>query len=237
MSAEQDPVKLMKQQVGKAAADRVKSGSIVGLGTGSTTAYTIQFLGERLQSGDLKDIKGVPTSFQASVLSKQYGIPLVTLDEIDHMDIAIDGADEVDPNKNLIKGGGAAHTREKLVDALADQFIVVVDSSKLVDKLGSTFLLPVEVLPMAITPVMRAIEKLGGKPTLRMGVKKAGPVITDEGNMVIDVKFDSIENPAELEKTLNNIPGVLENGLFVGVADIILVGEIKDGKPCVREIS
>lgn len=235
--SEQDPVKLMKQQVGKAAADRVKSGSIVGLGTGSTTAYTLQYLGERLQSGELQDIKGVPTSFQASVLAKQYGIPLVTLDDIDHMDVAIDGADEVDPNKNLIKGGGAAHTREKIVDTLADQFIVVVDSSKLVDKLGSTFLLPVEVMPLAITPVMQKIEKLGGKPTLRMGVKKAGPVITDQGNMVIDVKFDSIDNPAELEKTLNNIPGVLENGLFVGVADIILVGEIKDGKPFVREIS
>ena len=237
MSEEQDPVKLMKQQVGKAAADRVQSGSIVGLGTGSTTAYTIQYLGERLQSGELKDIKGVPTSFQASVLAKQYGIPLTTLDEIDRMDVAIDGADEVDPNKNLIKGGGAAHTREKIVDCLADQFIVVVDSSKLVDKLGSTFLLPVEVLPLAITPVMKKIEQLGGKPTLRMGVKKAGPVITDQGNMVIDVKFDSIDNPAELEKTLNNIPGVLENGLFVGVADLILVGEIKDGKPLVREIS
>ncbi len=235
--SEQDPVKLMKQQVGKAAADRVKSGSIVGLGTGSTTAYTLQYLGERLQSGELQDIKGVPTSFQASVLAKQYGIPLVTLDDIDHMDVAIDGADEVDPNKNLIKGGGAAHTREKIVDTLADQFIVVVDSSKLVDKLGSTFLLPVEVMPLAITPVMQKIEKLGGKPTLRMGVKKAGPVITDQGNMVIDVKFDSIDDPAELEKTLNNIPGVLENGLFVGVADIILVGEIKDGKPFVREIS
>ncbi|MFZ1025492.1 MAG: ribose-5-phosphate isomerase RpiA [Limnoraphis robusta] len=235
--SEQDPVKLMKQQVGKAAADRVQSGSIVGLGTGSTTAYTLQYLGERIQSGELKDIKGVPTSFQASVLAKQYGIPLVTLDDIDHMDIAIDGADEVDPNKNLIKGGGAAHTREKIVDTLADLFIVVVDSSKLVDRLGSTFLLPVEVMPLAITPVMQKIEKLGGKPTLRMGVKKAGPVITDQGNMVIDVKFDSIDNPAELEKTLNNIPGVLENGLFVGVADVILVGEIKDGKPLVREIS
>lgn len=235
--SEQDPVKLMKQQVGKAAADRVQSGSILGLGTGSTTAYTIQYLGERLQSGELKDIKGVPTSFQASVLAKQYGIPLTTLDEIDRMDVAIDGADEVDPNKNLIKGGGAAHTREKLVDTLADQFIVVVDSSKLVEKLGSTFLLPVEVIPLAITPVMKKIEKLGGKPTLRMGVKKAGPVITDQGNMVIDVKFESIDNPAELEKTLNNIPGVLENGLFVGVADLILVGEIKDGKPLVREIS
>jgi ribose 5-phosphate isomerase A len=237
MSSEQDPVKLMKQQVGKAAADRVQSGSIVGLGTGSTTAYAIQFLGDRLKSGDLKDIQGVPTSFQATVLAKEYGIPLTSLDEIDRMDVAIDGADEVDPNKNLIKGGGAAHTREKIVDSLADQFIVVVDGSKLVDRLGSTFLLPVEVLPMAMTPVMRAIEKLGGKPSLRMGVKKAGPVITDQGNMVIDVKFDAIDNPAELEKTLNNIPGVLENGLFVGVADLILVGEIEDGKPVIREIS
>lgn len=237
MNSTPDAATVMKQQVGKAAADRVQSGTIVGLGTGSTTAYTIQFLGERLQSGDLKDIKGIPTSFQASVLAKQYGIPLTTLDEVDHIDIAIDGADEVDPQKNLIKGGGAAHTREKIVDGLANQFIVVVDSSKLVDKLGSTFLLPVEVLPMAITPVMKAIEKLGGQPQLRMGVRKAGPVITDQGNMVIDVKFNSIDNPGELEKTLNNLPGVLENGLFVGVADVILVGEIKDGKPIVREIN
>lgn len=236
MTAAQDPVKLMKQEVGKAAAARVRSGTIVGLGTGSTTAYALQYLGERLQSGELKDIKGIPTSFQAEVLAKQYGIPLTTLDAVDHIDIAIDGADEVDPQKNLIKGGGAAHTREKIVDALAEQFIVVVDSSKLVDKLGSTFLLPVEVIPMAITPVMRAIEKLGGKPELRMGVKKAGPVITDQGNMVIDVKFDSIDDPATLEKTLNNIPGVLENGLFVGVTDIVLVGEVIDGKPSVREI-
>lgn len=236
MTAEIDPVKVMKQEVGKAAAALVQSGTIVGLGTGSTTAYAIEYLGSRLKSGDLKDIKGVPTSFQAEVLAKQYGIPLTTLDAVDHIDIAIDGADEVDPQKNLIKGGGAAHTREKIVDALADQFIVVVDGNKLVDRLGSTFLLPVEVIPMAIAPVMRAIEKLGGKPELRMGIKKAGPVITDQGNMVVDVKFDSIDNPAELEKTLNNIPGVLENGLFVGVADKVLVGEVKDGQPIVREI-
>jgi len=231
-----DPVTLMKQYVGKAAADRVQSGTIVGLGTGSTTAYAIQYIGERLQSGELKDIKGIPTSFQATVLAKQYGIPLTTLDEVDHIDIAIDGADEVDPNKNLIKGGGAAHTREKIVDSLAEVFIVVVDNSKLVDRLGSTFLLPVEVIPMAMTPVMKALEKLGGKPTLRMGVKKAGPVVTDEGNLVIDVKFDLLENPAELEKEINNIPGVLDNGLFVGVADIILVGEVIDGEAKVREI-
>jgi ribose 5-phosphate isomerase A len=236
MTAEVDPVKLMKQEVGKAAAVRVQSGSIVGLGTGSTTAYTIQFLGDRLKSGEIKDIIGVPTSFQAEVLAKQYGIPLTTLDAIDRIDIAIDGADEVDPQKNLIKGGGAAHTREKIVDYLADQFIVVVDSSKIVDRLGSSFPVPVEVIPMAITPVMRAIKKLGGKPELRMGVKKAGPVITDQGNMVIDVKFDNIDDPAGLEKTLNNIPGVLENGIFVGVTDLVLVGEVQDNQPIVREI-
>jgi len=226
----------MKQQVGAAAAARVQSGSIVGLGTGSTTAYAIQALGDRLKSGDLKDIKGVPTSFQAIVLARQNNIPLVTLDEIDHIDVAIDGADEVDPHKNLIKGGGAAHTQEKIVDSLATLFIVVVDSGKLVEHLGSTFLLPVEVIPMAVTPVMRAIAKLGGKPELRMGIRKAGPVVTDQGNLVVDVKFDRIDNPADLEKTLNNIPGVLENGLFVGLTDVVLVGEIIDGKPSVREL-
>lgn len=235
MTEKVDPVLLMKQEVGKAAANRVQSNSIVGLGTGSTTAFALEYIGDRLKKGELTNVVGVPTSFQAEVLAREYGIPLTTLDAIDHIDIAIDGADEVDPHKNLIKGGGAAHTREKIVDALANSFIVVVDSGKLVDKLGSTFLLPVEVIPMARTPVMRALEKLGGQPTLRMGVKKAGPVVTDQGNLVIDVKFAAIDNPAELEKNINNIPGVLENGLFVGVTDVVLVGEIIDGKPSVRE--
>lgn len=236
MSTGAEAVKVMKQQVGKAAAERVQSGSIVGLGTGSTTAYAIQYLGDRIKSGDLTDIKGIPTSFQASVLAKQHGIPLTTLDEVERIHIAIDGADEVDPQKNLIKGGGAAHTREKVVDSLAELFIVVVDQSKIVTALGSTFPVPVEVLPMAIAPVTRALEKLGGKPELRMGVRKDGPVITDQGNMVLDVTFTSISNPAELEKTLNNIPGVLENGIFVGVTDIVLIGEIQDGQPIVREM-
>jgi ribose 5-phosphate isomerase A len=230
-----DPVQTMKQEVGKAAAARVQSDSVVGLGTGSTTAFAIQYIGERLAKGELKNIVGIPTSFQAEVLAKKYGIPLTTLDAVERIDIAIDGADEVDPNKNLIKGGGAAHTREKVVDCLAKIFVVVVDGGKLVDKLGSTFLLPVEVIPMAVTPVIRALEKLGGKPELRMGIKKAGPVVTDQGNLVIDVKFDEIKDPASLEQTINNIPGVLENGLFVGVADVVLVGEIKDGQPVIRE--
>ncbi len=235
MSQEVDVIKLMKQEVGRIAASRVKSNSIVGLGTGSTSAYAIEYIGDRLKSGELENIVGVPTSFQSEVLAKKYGIPLTTLDAIDHIDLAIDGADEVDPQKNLIKGGGAAHTREKVVDSLAELFIVVVDSSKLVEQLGSTFLLPVEVIPMAVAPVTRALEQLGGKPELRMGIKKDGPVITDQGNFVLDVKFNQIDNPAQLEQKINNIPGVLENGLFVGLADVILVGEIEDGKPKVRE--
>ena len=235
MSQGVDVVKLMKQEVGRVAALRVKSNSIVGLGTGSTSAYAIEYLGDRLKSGELENIVGVPTSFQSEVLAKKFGIPLVTLDAIDHIDIAIDGADEVDPQKNLIKGGGAAHTREKVVDSLAELFIVLVDSTKIVTELGSTFLLPVEVIPMALAPVTRALEKLGGQPELRMGIKKAGPVVTDQGNLVLDVKFNKIPNPAQLEQQINNIPGVLENGLFVGLADTILVGEIIDGKPTVRE--
>jgi ribose 5-phosphate isomerase A len=231
-----DPIVVMKQEVGKAAAALVKSNSVVGLGTGSTTAYAIEYIGDRLAKGEISNIVGVPTSFQAEVLAKKYGIPLTTLDAVDRIDIAIDGADEVDPNKNLIKGGGAAHTREKVVDVLAEKFVVVVDSGKMVDRLGSTFLLPVEVIPMAVTPVMRALANLGGKPELRMGIRKAGPVVTDQGNLVIDVKFDSIDNPAELELQINNIPGVLENGLFVGVTDVVLIGEIKDGVPIVREM-
>ena len=236
MTMATDPVIVMKQEVGKAAASRVTSNSIVGLGTGSTTAYAIEYIGDRLAKGEITNILGIPTSFQAEVLAKKYGIPLTTLDAVDHIDVAIDGADEVDPQKNLIKGGGAAHTREKVVDALAKEFIVVVDGGKLTDKLGSTFLLPVEVIPMAMTPAINALAKLGGKPELRMGIKKAGPVVTDQGNLVIDVKFDAIDNPVELEKTINNIPGVLENGLFVNVADVVLVGEIIDGKPSVREM-
>lgn len=236
MAEQTDPIKLMKQEVGKKAASLVQSNSIVGLGTGSTTAYAIQFIGDRLKAGEIENIVGIPTSFQAEVLAKEYGIPLTSLDAVERIDIAIDGADEVDPHFNLIKGGGAAHTREKVVDSLAETFIVVVDSGKVVEKLGSTFLLPVEVIPMAVTPVLRALKALGGTPELRMGVKKAGPVVTDQGNLVIDVKFDDLSNAEELEKTINNLPGVLENGLFVNVADRVLVGELQDNKPVVREL-
>jgi len=232
----EDPVLEVKRAVGRIAADRVHSGMIVGLGTGSTAVHMIARLGERIASGELKDVAGIPTSFQSSVLAREHRIRLIALDQTDRIDIAIDGADEVDPNYNLIKGGGAAHTREKIVDALADSFIVVVDDSKLVDRLGSKVPVPIEVLPMALSAVTRAVERLGARPVLRMAERKAGPVVTDQGNLVIDARFASIDDPAVLECTLNNIPGVLENGLFVGIADIVLVGSVSDGKPTVREI-
>ena len=224
-----------KRLVGRLAAERVGSGMILGLGTGSTAVHAIERLGERLRSGELEQIAGVPTSFQSSALAREHGVPLVDLDQTARIDIAIDGADEVDPRLCLIKGGGAAHTREKVVDSFAETFIVVVDESKLVTRLGSTFPVPIEVLPMALGSVTSAVESLGASPELRMAVKKAGPVVTDQGNLVIDARFPLIDDPGGLERELNNIPGVVENGLFVGVADLVLVGSVAGGVASVRE--
>ena len=173
-----DPQTRMKHLVAAEAAKHVESGMVVGLGSGSTAAIVIEQLGRRVQAGELHGITGVPTSFQASTLAEEYGIALTTLNEVDRIDVAIDGADEVDPAKNLIKGGGACHTREKLVDARADRFIVVVDSTKLVEVLGSSFPLPVEVLPEAYRQVMQTLIGMGGEPQLRMALRKAGPVVT-----------------------------------------------------------
>ncbi len=236
-----DPITEMKRSVGEAAAARVQSGMTLGLGTGSTTTFALARLGERLRSGSLRNIRGVPTSYAAAALARQHGIPLTTLDDVfgeasGRIDVAIDGADEVAPDLSLIKGRGAAHLREKIVDALAAEFVVVVDEQKLVQRLGTAQPVPVEVLPLAVAPVMRAVERLGGTPTLRLASAKDGPVITDQGNMVLDVKFNGIDDAAALEQTLNNIPGALANGLFVGVADVVLVGEMVDGEPRVREM-
>jgi ribose 5-phosphate isomerase A len=223
-----DKKTLAKQRVALEAAGLVQNGAIVALGTGSTAAFVIEELGRRVRQEGLV-IRGIPTSYQAAMLARKYGIPLTTLDDVDHIDIAIDGADEVDPHKNLIKGGGAAHTREKIIDSLAKVFVVVVDQSKLVQHLGESFPVPVEVIPLAIAPVLRRLRAMGGDPVVRMGVKKDGPVITDQGNLVVDVGFEAISDPAALEAALNNIPGVLENGIFTGAADIILVGSAEDG--------
>ena len=209
---------------------------VIGLGTGSTAIHAVACLGVRLRRGELKDVRGVPTSYQSTVLAREWRIPLVSLEEIDHIDVAIDGADEVAPDLTLIKGGGAAQTREKIIAALASDFTVVVDETKIVDRLGERSPVPVEVLPFASAPVARAIERLGGEPALRMGVRKAGPVVTDQGNLILDVRFAAIPDPANLERALKSIPGTLENGLFVGLARRVLVASRVKGAPVVHEM-
>ncbi|MDH4406602.1 MAG: ribose-5-phosphate isomerase RpiA [Cyanobium sp. D14.bin.5] len=227
----------MKQAVAAAATEQIQSGMVVGLGSGSTAALMIQALGAKLKSGELSNVVGVTTSFQGEVLAAELGIPLKSLNAIERIDLAIDGADEVDPAFQLIKGGGACHVQEKLVAVRAERFVVVVDSTKLVDTLNLSFLLPVEVLPGAWRQVQAQLAAMGGDAQLRMALKKAGPVVTDQGNLVLDVKFAAgISDPAELEAAINNLPGVLENGLFVNITDQVLVGEIVDGEPRVRDL-
>ena len=227
----------MKQAVAEAAVAQIRDGMVVGLGSGSTAALMIQGLGARLAAGQLHDIVGVTTSFQGEVLAAELGIPLRALNAIDRIDLAIDGADEVDPSFQLIKGGGACHVQEKLVADRAERFIVVVDSTKLVQCLNLDFLLPVEVLPGAWVQVQSRLKSMGGVSELRMATRKAGPVVTDQGNLVLDVRFEAgISDPIVLERDINNLPGVLENGLFVNLADEVLVGEINDGVAGVRSL-
>lgn len=215
----------MKRDAGYLAAKEVKDGQILGLGTGSTTHYFIEAVGKRIAEEGI-NVMGIPTSYQSFLLAKKANIPITTLDEHE-IDLAVDGADEIDSNFNLIKGGGAAHTLEKIVDYSAKEFIVIADESKLVDTLGA-FLLPVEIIPESVNPVTKALTDMGGEVAIRMGQLKEGPVITDNGNFILDVKFEKIENPIHMEKDLNAIPGVVENGLFTEMVDKVIIG-FKDG--------
>ncbi|OAQ53122.1 ribose-5-phosphate isomerase [Natrinema mahii] len=215
-----------KRRAGERAAEDVADGFVVGLGTGSTTAHAIRALGRAVDDG--LEIRGIPTSFQSRQLALEVGIELTDLDAVDGLDLAIDGADRVvdDPDAAahgaLIKGGGAAHAREKLVDAAADRFVVVADPSKLTARLERS--VPVAVLPDAHTVVADRIRELGGEPTLRDAGGKDGPVVTDNGNLVLDCAFGSIDDPDELATRLSELPGVVEHGLFVGMADATYVG-------------
>ena len=200
----------------------------LGLGTGSTTAFAIESLGARVRGG--LDVAGVPTSFAAERLARQHGVPTLALDDLDHarahpLDLALDGADEVSPAGDVVKGRGAAHVREKVVAALAERFVVLIDPSKLVDRLGSRMPVPVEVLPFAFPAVEAALRSLGAEPDLRMGERKDGPVVTDQGLWVIDARFNGIDDPGALGAVIDGIPGVLGHGLFVGLAAEAIVGE------------
>lgn len=215
-----------KVAVGRAAAALVESGMCVGLGTGSTASEVLRELARRIREESLR-ILGVPTSYAAERLARELGIPLTSTDDVEHLDISFDGADEVDPELNLIKGRGGAHAREKVIASLADRFVVVVDESKLVDRLGRRFPVPIEIIPMATRSVMRAVEILGGVPTLRSGGKKDGPVVTDQGLWIIDARFDVIPDPEALNRSLHALPGVLDHGLFLGMAQLALVGSLE----------
>lgn len=212
-----------KRTAGYRAAEMVEDGTIIGLGTGSTVFFAMERLGERIRDG--LSIAGVPTSHQAARRAREYGIPLTTLDEYPEIALAIDGADQVDPGFCLIKGRGAAHLREKCVADAADAVIIVVDPAKMTDRLNA--LVPVEVLPYACGLVSRRLHDLGGMPILREGVKKDGPIITDNGNFVIDADFGEIADPMSLEQQLAGIPGVLGSGLFTTFPEKIrvVVGE------------
>ena len=224
----------MKKIVADAAIKEVKSEMIIGLGSGSTAALMIKSLAEEICSGKLQNIKGVATSFQAEVLALELNIPLLDVTSVSQIDLAIDGADEVDPGFQLIKGGGACHVREKLVASKANKLLIVVDETKLVQNLNQSFPLPVEVLPNAWKHVKDSITEMNGSSTLRMATKKAGPIVTDQGNLILDVLFkDGIKNPKDIEMSINNIPGVLENGLFVDLTDKVLVGKIENNIPVV----
>ena len=219
-----DSNKELKRLVGVAAARLVKDGMVLGVGTGSTVAFFIEELGRRVREEQLR-ITGVPTSFQSKILCQSLHIPTLDPQDCARLDLAVDGADEVDPEFNAIKGGGAAHTREKIVAAMADQFVLIVDETKLVAKLGSTFPVPVEVIPAALKFVTTAIAKLGGEAQLRMGIRKDGPVITDNGQLVLDARFDATVDLRAVDARLHNLPGVVETGLFFDLVQQILVGE------------
>ncbi len=214
----------VKKRVASEAVKHVKDGFIIGLGSGSTAAYVIHELG-LMKKQDKINILGVPSSSQAMLLAVQSGIPLTTLDEYPNLDLTIDGADEVDKQLNMIKGGGGALTKEKIVASSAKQVIIVADETKLVEKLGTTFRLPVEVLPFALAPVTNNIKKIGGKPFLREGKGKVGAVVTDNGNYILDVEFGPIDDAEKLNQKLKFIPGVIETGLFINMADIVYLGK------------
>mmetsp|Transcript_71646 Transcript_71646/g.191161 ORF Transcript_71646/g.191161 Transcript_71646/m.191161 type:complete len:270 (-) Transcript_71646:42-851(-) len=240
----------LKKQTGyRAVDDFVKSGMIVGLGTGSTAKYAVDRVAEKLKSGELKDVVGIPTSERTKQQAEELGVPLTTLNDItSQVDVAIDGADAVDPGFNLVKGGGGAHLREKLVEAFAKQFVVIVDQTKVQEGLGPSFPLPVEIVPFGSEHIMRQVAQLpafkdtGCRAQLRKGSastgsKEDGPevAVTDNGNYIVDLFFEKkIPDPGAAAQQLQGVVGVVEHGLFCGMATDVLVAYPDGVRPLKR---
>ena len=222
-----------KKRAAIASVKHVKNGQVIGLGSGSTAAYAIKEIGKLIRRNKWH-VLGVPTSHQAFLLAADYDIQVTTLDEHPRLDVAVDGADQIDPNLNMIKGMGGALAREKVVASASKQNIIVADETKLVKLLGVNHPVPIEVLPFAAATAIHRIKDLGAKPVLRTGTGKVGPVVTDNGNFILDIWMKKINNPEKLDTQLKSIAGVVETGLFVGIADLAYVAT-RDTVRCLRK--
>ncbi len=213
----------------KAVEENVKKNMVLGIGSGSTVVYAVERIAE-MNSKEKLNLKCIPTSFQSHQLIVEHDLTLVSLDQFPEIDLDIDGADEIDMDLNLIKGGGGCLVQEKIIASNSKKLVIVADFRKNSKKLGENWKkgVPVEVIPISYVPLMRKLEKLGGSPTLRMAQAKAGPVVSDNGNFILDVDFGVINNPKELNMKILTIPGVVDTGLFIDLASIAYIGK-EDG--------
>ncbi len=213
----------------KAVEDNVKKGMVLGIGSGSTIVYAVKEIG-RINKAKNLNLKCIPTSFQSYQLIIDNKLELVSLDQYPEIDIDFDGADEVDLDLNLIKGGGGCHVQEKIIASNARKLIIIVDFRKKSRNLGENWRygIPIEVIPMAYVAVMNKLKEIGGSPILRMAQKKMGPVVSDNGNFIIDADFGIIKNPSEINNLLKQIPGIVDTGLFIGMTSSVYIGQ-KDG--------
>jgi ribose 5-phosphate isomerase A len=216
----------LKRRAAEEAVTFVSSGMVLGLGTGSTAALAVEAIGRRVAQGEIQDVVGIPTSTRTGDLARSLGIPLTTLEDHPVVDVTIDGADQVDPQGNLIKGGGGALLWEKIVAAASRKYIIVVDESKLVDRLGVGFAVPVEVMPFGWATHVEAIRALEGEPALRVAAD-GQPYLTDGGHYILDVLFrGGLTDPVAVDRAIQQRPGVVETGLFLGMAPHVIVGRL-----------
>ena len=213
-----------KKKSAAKAIEHIKTDMVIGIGSGSTAAEGIRLIGEKMATGELSNIKAVPTSYQAIQEAVKAHIPLTTLDEHPVLDFGFDGADQLEHDLNAIKGGGGALLREKIVASCCKEYVLIADQTKISDVLGRDQPIYLEIHPMAVTPVTRKLRNMGAKPTVRQAVGKLGPVVTDNGNNLIDADFGPIHNPGYLNARLHSVQGIMETGLFIGYAQVAYIG-------------